>query len=323
MNVLVTGPFGTIGAHVVARLLDEGHRVTCLDLDSPASRAKAAALPEHVTVRFGDVTRTEDVAEAVRGMDAVIHLAAVIPPASERLPELAERVNVGGTRHVLDAIARVAPHAVLVFPSSISVHGYSAGRTPPCTIDAPFDGRDDYARHKVACEALIRASDVRAVILRIGACADPHDLSKGGGRDALAKMLAIAPDTRVEYLHPEDAATALVRACGTPEAVGKALFLGSGASSQLTWRAFLSTVPRAMGLGELPEAWFGDAPYYTDWMDTAESERLLRYQRLGYPAYRAAIERRWWPLRVLLTPLRPLPRFALGRAIASARRPSP
>ncbi len=320
MEVLITGAFGTIGSHAVAALAAAGHRVTCFDLEAAGRRARTA-LPTSVRVLHGDVTDAAAVARAVRGKDAVVHLAAILPPASEARPALAEAVNVGGTRNVLQAIEREAPSALLVFASSVSVHGYSAGREPPLRVDAPLDGRDDYARHKIACEEMIRASGVRSIVLRIGPCADPGDTSKGGDpATAIAALFAIAPETRVEFLHPEDAADAIVAACTREEAIGRTLFLGSGASSQLTWREFVSTPPRALGLGDFPPDWFGDAPYYTDWMDTAESERLLGYQRRGYPAYAAAVAQdlRW--ARRMLAPARPLVRFELGRVIAAIRR---
>lgn len=323
MNVLLTGPFGTIGGRVLAQLVAGGHEVTGFDLDTPANRAKAAQLPASVRVVFGDITRAEQVMEAARGQDAVVHLAALIPPFSEASPELAERVNVGGTRNVLGAMRSAAPNARLLFASSISVHGHSAGRTPPCRVDTPYDGRDHYARHKIACEQLVRASTVPWVILRIGACANPEDLHKGGSpKTAMSAAFAVAPDTRIEFLHPEDAALAFANACTSPDVLNRVLFLGSGPGSRITWREMTSTVPIALGLGPFPSEWYGGEPYYTDWMDTEESERLLRYQRRGYQAYAEAMTHnlRWG--RRLLTPFRPLVRALLGRAVVATRRAS-
>lgn len=323
MNVLLTGPFGTIGSRVLRQLLEGGHDVTCFDLDTPANRRKAAKLPRAVRVLYGDVTRPDEVATAVEGQEAVVHLAALIPPMSEERPELAEAVNVGGTRNVIAAMAREAPTAVLVFPSSVSVHGWSAGREPPVRVGTPLDGRDHYATQKIACEGLVRESGLRFVILRIGACVGPDDLEKDGGGDASLRMtFAQHPENRIEYLHPDDAAIAIANACVTEEAVGKTLFLGSGEESQLRWREFVSTVPRAMGLGELPADWFGTEPYYTDWMDTEEAERLLHFQRHGYPAYRAALERKYRLRRLFISIIRPLARAAMHDKIVTALRAS-
>jgi hypothetical protein len=55
-----------------------------------------------------------------------------------------------------------------------------------------------------------------------------------------------------------------------------------------------------------PRAAFGVASYYTDWMDTAESERLLRDQRHTFATFRRDLARRLRPVRGALAPLRPL-----------------
>ena len=113
MKVLLTGPFGKIGYRVLEALLAKGHTVTCFDLDSPANRKTARdfsgpALADRVRVIWGDITNASQVAAAVAGQDAVIHNAAIIPPLSDRNPPLAEKVNVGGTRNILDAIRQMA-----------------------------------------------------------------------------------------------------------------------------------------------------------------------------------------------------------------------
>ena len=307
MNVLLTGPFGTIGTCVLAELLQRGHRVTCFDLDNKNNRKKARQYGERIRMIWGDITDPASVKSAVKDQKAVIHLAALIPPFSEEKPVLAERINVQGTQFVVDAISEQAVMPLLVFPSSISVHGWSANRPAPCQIDMPFDAKDAYAGHKIACEALLRASSVPWVILRIGACVDGFSTDKGGEQKAAMKhMFSLHPETRIEYLHPEDAALAMNNALDNPEVIGKTLFLGSGRSSQMSWIEFINTVPRAMGLGDLPVEAFGDAPYYTDWMNTEESERLLQFQRHGYEKYLQEVHHKWRVPRVLLTPARGL-----------------
>ena len=76
----------------------------------------------------------------------------------------------------------------------------------------------------------------------------------------------------------------------------------------------------AVGIGALPDSMFGDAPYYTDWMDTEESERLLRYQRQDFQSYsRDLYDRMRWT-RLLVRPLRwPIRRY-LERKSASVLR---
>lgn len=79
MRVLVTGGAGFIGSHTVDALLRRGHRVRVLDLLGPpvhASATRPRYVPDDVDLIVGDVRRREDWERALRGVDAVIHLAA-------------------------------------------------------------------------------------------------------------------------------------------------------------------------------------------------------------------------------------------------------
>jgi nucleoside-diphosphate-sugar epimerase len=147
-TVLVTGATGFIGRRLVARLAADGHRVRALVLphDDAARLAHAA-----VEVVRGDVTDRGAVLTAARGARRVYHLAAVVgdwgPDA------LFERINVGGTRAVLDAAATAGAERV-VMVSSIVVYG-SQLHGGVADEDAPREhGLGPYGRTKRASEEL-------------------------------------------------------------------------------------------------------------------------------------------------------------------------
>ena len=98
-TVLVTGGFGLVGSETVKRLAAVGRDVVATDLDTPANRNKAQALPSRVQARWADLTNPDDVDRLVSDVapSAIIHLAAVIPPPIYRNPKLARRVNVDAT----------------------------------------------------------------------------------------------------------------------------------------------------------------------------------------------------------------------------------
>lgn len=319
MRVLLSGPFGTIGTRVLNELLSRGHSVTCFDLDTPTNRKVAKRYAGRVNMVWGDITDAASVNAAVANQEAVIHLAAIIPMLSETNPALAEKVNVQGTQLVIDAIAAQAKPPFLVFPSSISVHGFSNARTPPCRVDTPLDARDHYAGHKIECEKRLRASNIGWVILRIGACVDALNQKTGDEEAMLRHMFTLDVDTRIEYLHPQDAALAMCNALDhAADVTGKTLFLGSGKRSQTSWLEFVNIMPRAMGIGDLPASAFGREPYYTDWMDTEESQRLLDFQQHGLDAYKQEITHKWRFLRYLLMPFRGLVRRHMLKFSAKA-----
>jgi len=307
MRVLLTGAFGKIGYRVTEALVAAGHEVVCFDVDTAANRKTARRFGDRIAVRWGDVTDPASVVAAVAGCDAVIHNAAILPPASEAHPALAERINVGGTRHVLAAMAAHAPAALLVYPSSVSVHGSDAATTALRRVDDPLHADDAYAGHKIRCEELIAASGVRAVILRIGACLEGRNAMEADRR-LLRMMFDIAPAWRVEYVHPKDVATAMVHALDASEAVGRTLFLGGGPDCRTTWREFTSLTFDAIGCGALPVEAFGAQPYYTAWMDTDEAQRLLRFQRHTLADFRAELGHQFRWLRPLMRPVRGLVR---------------
>lgn len=307
MRVLLTGPFGTIGTRVLNELLSRGHNVSCFDLDTKLNRKISKRYNGRINMIWGDITDAASVNAAVANQNAVIHLAAIIPMLSETNPKLAEKVNVQGTQIVIDAITAQATKPLLVFPSSISVHGFSNTRTPPCRVDEPLQAQDNYAGHKIECEKRLRASNIPWVILRIGACVDALNVKSGDEKAMLRHMFTLDVDTRIEYLHPHDAALAMTNAIDNAAAVnGKTLFLGSGKSSQSSWLEFVNIMPRAIGIGDLPASAFGHEPYYTDWMDTAESQQLLNFQQLGLDGYKKELQHKWRFMRILLWPFRGL-----------------
>jgi UDP-glucose 4-epimerase len=247
------------------------------------------------------------VARACAGMDAVIHLAAVIPPASEERPGHAREVNVDGTANVVLGCRdqRVPPR--LLFASTLDVHGNTQHQPPPRHVDDPLAATNAYTDHKIRCEALIRDSGLEWCILRLA------DVPVLGVRDPHPIMFEIGLDNRIESLHADDAGLALANALHTPEVWGRVLFVGGGPTCQLTYREYLIRLLGAMGLDPLPEEAFSDAEYATDWLDTEESERLLRYQRHGFDDIAEAISASLGWRRRLVGAAGPLARAALLR----------
>jgi UDP-glucose 4-epimerase len=111
-----------------------------------------------VDVVWGDVRDTDAVGTVVADADAVVHLAAVIPPRSERDPYLTELVNVGGTAAVVEAVAQARRRPRLVHASSLSVYGRTQHKSPPRRVDDPLDPAEHYGHTKAAAEGIVRAS---------------------------------------------------------------------------------------------------------------------------------------------------------------------
>ena len=273
MKILLTGPFGNIGSHVIPELLREGHQIRAFDLDLPATRKAARDLGKKVEPVWGDVRDARAVTRAVEGVDAVLHLAAVIPPAADEDPAHTRAVNVDGTANVVKACQGRSRKPRVLLTSTFDVHGHTLSRPPPRHVDDPVVATDPYTESKIAAETLVRESGLEWCIFRL------TDVPVIGLRDPHPIMFEIGLHNRIEALHADDAATAITRTLRTPDVWGRTLFVGGGPSCQLTYREYLARMLGAMGMEMLPDEAFSDAEYATDWVDSEESQRLLRYQR--------------------------------------------
>jgi nucleoside-diphosphate-sugar epimerase len=90
-------------------------------------------------------------------------------------------------------------------------------------------------------------------------------------------------------MHADDAALAIANALETPPVWARVLFIGGGPTCQLTYREYLARLLGAMGIKPLPDKAFSTVVYATDWVDSAESEALLHYQRHTFDDIAAAI----------------------------------
>ena len=273
MKVLLTGAFGNIGSHTVPELLRQGHQVRCFDLDTPATRRVAQKFQGQVEIVFGDIREPAAVAQAVSGVDAVLHLAALIPPGSDEDPQRAREINVEGTQNLVAACRAQEKKPKLLFSSSLDVFGRTQKRPPPRRVDEPVEATDPYTEHKIAGEKMVRESGLTWCIFRLS------DVPIIGLRDPVPIMFEIGLHNRIEAMHPDDAALALASALKTPEAWNRVLLVGGGPTCQTTYREYLLKLMGAMGMGELPDEAFTKTDYCTDWLDSGEAQRLFGHQR--------------------------------------------
>ncbi|MGI3785715.1 MAG: NAD-dependent epimerase/dehydratase family protein [Janthinobacterium lividum] len=178
--LLLTGGTGLVGSRLLPRLAQAG-------FDCRALVRRDVALPAGVTAVHGDLADPESLREAVEGVDAVVHLAALFRTGDE---DAIWRANLDGTRHLVEAVTSYAPHARLVMASTGNVYDADAARpgreTDVCTPTAA------YPASKIAAEELLRGSGLTWSILRL-----PFVYGDGDGH------LASLPPLVVRFgLHP-------------------------------------------------------------------------------------------------------------------------
>ncbi|MDM7999053.1 MAG: NAD(P)-dependent oxidoreductase [Dehalococcoidia bacterium] len=304
MRVLVTGGLGNVGRSCLAELLRQKHQVRCFDLKTPVNLKQARKLTGQVDFAWGDLRDPSAVSSAVQDQEVVVHAAFILPPASDERPELAQSVNVGGTRNLLEAMRRSAAPPKIIFISSFSVYGDCQNRLPPRTASDPLQPMDNYNRHKVECEAMVRESGLDWSIFRLGVV-PPKSL---GG--FTPKMFDTPPWQRTEFVHPDDVGLAVANAVTSDQVWGKVLLIGGGHSSQMYFRDFVGGMMDAMGIGRLPDIAFATkACAFSDWLDTTESQRLLHYQRYSFKDFTNQIAASLGPLRYAFRLLSPTVRW--------------
>lgn len=163
MHVAITGAAGFLGQKLARRLLQgaeltgpdgelhEVSRLTLLDVTKPAPDIVE---DKRVAVIVGDISEVTIVRRVVAdGTGSVFHLAAVVSAEAEANFDLGMRVNLDGTRHVLEACRSLDAPPRIVFTSSVAVYG---GDMPPVIRDdTPLTPQTSYGTQKAIGELLV------------------------------------------------------------------------------------------------------------------------------------------------------------------------
>jgi nucleoside-diphosphate-sugar epimerase len=231
MRIVITGGCGFLGRRVAIRLLQQGCALGPVDeLVLFDNAAPALALPEdkRLTLVTGDIADRDTVSRLVApGTDAVFHLAAIVSGEAEANTDLGYRVNLDGTRAVLDACRALGTCPRLVFASSLAVYG---GALPPAVgDDTALTPQTSYGTQKAQGELLVndysrkgfvdgRALRLPTVVVRPGR---PNRAASTFASSMIREPLAgqdavcpVAPDTVMALASPRRIVEGLVHAIG-------------------------------------------------------------------------------------------------------------
>jgi nucleoside-diphosphate-sugar epimerase len=219
MRLLVTGATGVLGREVVPRLLERGH-----DVDAVVRRDPGRRLLEGEGVRAVplDLFASAAVAETVRRVDGVVHLATAIPPLARmhrrRAWQVNDRLRAEVTTTLVDA-SLAADVELLLFPSI--TFNYADGGASWLDEDAPLDPPFAPTRSALTAEAEVhRFASVggRGVVLRLARLYGPGDASAELVEQARRGRSVVIGDgdNLVSSLHAADAAAAIVAGLRAP-----------------------------------------------------------------------------------------------------------
>ncbi|KXK39937.1 MAG: NAD-dependent epimerase/dehydratase [Bacteroidetes bacterium OLB9] len=301
-KILLTGASGNIGYELLKQLIAQKERfdITVFDLKTSRSTQLFEPFGSDIRVIYGDITLPEATIEAAAQKDVIIHLAALIPPAADEKPELAHRINVGGTGNLIRNVEQYSPDAFFVYSSSVAVYGDRLDAIHIKVGDElnPSKG-DHYAVSKIQAEEQVRKSALRWSIFRLSAI-------MGIGNHKLTGLMFEMPlNTPMEITTPEDTARAFLHSIDHQESLTGMIFnLGGGEKCRILYKDLLARSFKIYGLGRFsfPAEAFAAGDFHCGYYaDGDQLEAILHFRRDNIETYFEKVSAGISPMQVFFT----------------------
>lgn len=239
-KVLVTGAAGFIGSHLVEELVKRGHRIKAfVRYNARNEWGWLQLLPciNDIEVYTGDIRDYDSVKHAIRGVNIVFHLAALIGiPYSYLTPLAYIKTNVEGTYNILQA-AREEGVERVIHTSTSEVYG--TAHYVPIDEEHPLQAQSPYAASKIGADQLAlsfhRSFGLPVVVVRPFNTFGPRQSARAIIPTIITQVLSGAQTIRLGNLHPTrdfnyvlDTVSGIITVGLAEEAVGQVVNLGSG-----------------------------------------------------------------------------------------------
>ena len=289
-SVFITGATGVMGKASLDAILKRGDcRVRLLVRPSKKNRKMMAPYlkDERVAVVWGDLLERDAVREALGDATLVLHMGGMVSPMADRYPEKTLKVNVEGTRNIVNAIKESPdPYAVaLVYIGSVAqmsdrMEPHHWGRTGDPLMPSKFD---HYGLSKILAERVVAESGLkRWASLRQSGILHPGLFLRGS--DPITFHVPLRGV--LEWATVEDSANLMAALCGenVPEEFWRNFYnIGSGAPYRLTNYEFEKLILGAVG-SPAPEKifetdWFATRNFHGCWyLDSDRLEKLVPFR---------------------------------------------
>ncbi len=248
MRVLVTGARGKVGTATARALVEAGHEVTCTDLMRGVFERPAPGEPAYLQA---DLTNPGDAFAVVRGMNAVVH-AAAIPDPTHNPPATVFQNNLMSTFNTLEAAIRLGVSR-FVNISSETVPGFFFPERPflpdyvPVDESHPIRPQDPYALSKyfgeLLMDAAVRRSDIRCITIR--PCWVHHEGNYERNLGPQVRDAAVLSANLWSYIDVYDLADAIVLAAESGLPGHEVFYIAS--PDNVGGRPFVETVRKYYG----------------------------------------------------------------------------
>ena len=305
--VLLTGASGSMGHEAFLELMRRADRYQTRLLLRPSKVNKAEFTryesEPNVEIVWGDLTAREDVRRAVDGADFVLHPAAMISPAADHNPKAARRINVDGTRYIIEAIQdqpRGGDDVRFVYIGSVAQYG---DRLPPyewIRVGDPLKPsmHDYYALTKCEAETAVIESGLKHwASMRQTYIAIPDSLS------LLDPILFHQPlDQHMELITNQDAGYGLVQCCEVGDDFwGHVYNMSGGPSCRVVFEDYIEHMFAIFGIRDfrnvMERNWFSLRNFHCGYYADADVlDRHLGHFRQSLEDHYKQVEEAmpWW-----------------------------
>lgn len=208
-KILVTGADGFIGSHLTEQLMEAGYEVKAFTFYNSFNRwGWLDTFPKdklkEIEVFAGDIRDPNGVREAMKGVDAVFHLAALIAiPFSYHSPDSYVDTNIKGTLNVLQAARELNTERVLVTSTS---EVYGTAKYVPIDEHHPFQGQSPYSATKIGAdrlaESFYRSFELPVTIVRPFNTYGPRQSARAVIPTIISQLLAGKEEIQLGSLTP-------------------------------------------------------------------------------------------------------------------------
>ncbi|MHC1709027.1 MAG: NAD-dependent epimerase/dehydratase family protein [Methanomassiliicoccales archaeon] len=217
MRVLVTGATGFLGGHLIEEMAKGPHVPVCAHRKGSDTRKIDDLGLEKVVF---DLTDRDSMLQSLKGMDAVVHLAAYYTFTGKK--EKYDKVNVKGTGDLLEACKEAGVRRFL-YCSSTEAMGPIA--SPPGDEDSPLNPQYEYGRSKARAEELVRSSGLDWTILRPSGIYGPSNVDDvayyfiTSFKGLASKFIIGSGGNFIQFVHVKDVVQGFVKALDRPASI--------------------------------------------------------------------------------------------------------
>lgn len=239
---MVTGADGFIGSHLTEELVKKGEKVKAFCLyNSFGSLGWIDTLPadikDEIEIFMGDIRDPNGVRTAMKGIDRVYHLAALIAiPFSYHSPDSYVDTNIKGTLNVLNAAREVGTKRIMVTSTS---EVYGTAQYVPIDEKHPFQGQSPYSATKIGAdriaESFYRSFDLPVSIVRPFNTYGPRQSGRAVIPTIISQLVAGRTEIHLGKLSPtrdfnyvKDTAAGFMAIADCDEAIGQELNIATG-----------------------------------------------------------------------------------------------